>query len=420
MFNHKKYFGKPLSDIQRRKTGQCDRRIPSLVYVCVMYLSEPEHVCSEGLFRKCGEETEIEKVKKIINSKSCIGQKSILIKAFDQDVNICTSILKKFLYELPTPLISATSALALPQIIEQNKADELFHLMDHQSADIFVFLLIFLNYVTKYSRENKMTAQNLAICLSPVFCRIGPNTQPSHLVIQEALCLLIQNPEKYCPRNLYETFKVPFQYFLSNTNLQDQKQQEKRMKEERQKIMTPEIQTESDIFDYVMKDRKMFQRPQDWNDMNYAQLVQEYEAMKLASSYYLYNQYIVKDQWPNQSGFESIMNSISQLKMILKQKEGQMQPDCFHTYNVPTSISDLSMFPKTVNELAAFVADIQTEIMTIQQRINKMPDPVTLKRNNDIHTFAERKCLIAKQGHCLRINDVIRQNIEILLRNASL
>ena len=38
LFKHSKYFGKPLADIQRRKTGQCDRRIPSLVYVCVMYL----------------------------------------------------------------------------------------------------------------------------------------------------------------------------------------------------------------------------------------------------------------------------------------------------------------------------------------------------------------------------------------------
>ena len=94
-FRTRKYFGEHLKVVEKRKTAQCDNRIPSLVYLCVTYLSQPEHVTVEGIFRLSAEKSKVEHMKNIINTKSVFGCKKILIHAFDQDIHLCTSILKK-------------------------------------------------------------------------------------------------------------------------------------------------------------------------------------------------------------------------------------------------------------------------------------------------------------------------------------
>ncbi|BFU24638.1 RhoGAP domain containing protein [Entamoeba histolytica HM-1:IMSS-B] len=406
-FRQHKYFGTPLSNIQRRKTGQCDHRIPSLVYLCVMYICEPEHITQQGLFRLSAQAHEIEKVKKIIDQKSCLGSKSILIKAFDKDLGICTAILKKFLYELPTPLIPQTNIKYLRDLNNNPpSASRLFSTLDPAAADILSFILIFLNYITKFSNKNKMNATNLAVCFAPVLTRPSDSTLVELNSIKTYIEILIEHCDKLIPPQLYEVFCVPFKTFWKN----DAERQKKIVH------VLPQIETSKEIYDYVLQDRLLYHRSDEWKDMTYSQLIQEYEAFKLAASYFLYNQYFVNGKWPEDNTFHGVMMLIDQLKKKIKENESQVQPDCFHSYNISQSEKEIAL-PNTCEELASFIADIQTEIITIQQRLDQMPDHIILKKNGDIHTLAERKCLIVKQQHCARVNNYIIDHInEILIQ----
>jgi len=62
----------------------------------------------------------------------------------------------------------------------------------------------------------------------------------------------------------------------------------------------------------------------------------EYEAMKVATSCYLYSKYYSKGIWPDDNDGEckDVMNLIVKLKEELKEKKKEIKPDCMLSYNV--------------------------------------------------------------------------------------
>ncbi|KAL7722056.1 Rho-GAP domain-containing protein [Entamoeba marina] len=316
-FRSRKYFGEPLENIQRRKTGQYNHRLPSLVHLCGTYLSEPNHVKVEGIFRHSAETNKIEKVKKIINTKSVVGSKAVLIRAFDEDIHICTSVLKQFLVELPIPVIDHNNIPKLKRIVSSSNAQslayDLFSSLPQSSADLLAYLLIFLNYVTSFSAYNKMDAHGLAVCFTPALIRLNPNSEDYYSVdtFVSAIKILITQSKQLIPRSIYSVFCVAFATVPSMVS--PQKQQKQQIQQTKVSPV-PNIHTQEDILDYVCQDRQLFHRPQQWADMSYPQLMQEYMALKTATSCFYYNSYFKTGTWPDDNDCLNVLNTITELK----------------------------------------------------------------------------------------------------------
>ncbi|KAL7722055.1 hypothetical protein QTN25_000826 [Entamoeba marina] len=93
-------------------------------------------------------------------------------------------------------------------------------------------------------------------------------------------------------------------------------------------------------------------------------------------------------------------------------------PDTFRSYHVSSKETELAL-PQTLDSLASFVSDVQTEMINIQGKMNALPDQTTLLERNDHHTLAERKLLVAKLTHCYRINEYVKNNIDSILMKTS-
>ncbi len=89
-------FGASLSWIKNNNNGQ---DIPPIMNVCMDFLSKPDNLETEGVFRKSGNAAQIRELMAKIN-------KGETIVFSEGDVHIAAVILKTFLKELQEPLLT--------------------------------------------------------------------------------------------------------------------------------------------------------------------------------------------------------------------------------------------------------------------------------------------------------------------------
>ncbi|KAF7647527.1 hypothetical protein LDENG_00171260 [Lucifuga dentata] len=126
-----------------------------------------------GLYRLCGSAA----VKKELRDWFERNSSAVcLSEDFYPDINVITGILKDYLRELPSPLITRTlyqvvrEAMALrppPPELEQSTVELLACLPPPERATLSL-LLDHLSLVASFSSANRMTHQNLAVCFGPV------------------------------------------------------------------------------------------------------------------------------------------------------------------------------------------------------------------------------------------------------------
>uniref|UniRef100_A0A8C2EN95 Synapse defective Rho GTPase homolog 1 n=1 Tax=Cyprinus carpio TaxID=7962 RepID=A0A8C2EN95_CYPCA len=131
-----------------------------------------------GLYRLCGSAA----VKKEL--RDAFERDSAAVTLNDElypDVNVITGILKDYLRELPSPLITRTLYEVVLEAMmvrpacrntsdaqrSQNTVSLLQCLPEAERATLS-FLLDHLSLVASYSDSNRMTCQNLAVCFGPV------------------------------------------------------------------------------------------------------------------------------------------------------------------------------------------------------------------------------------------------------------
>ncbi|ORY57651.1 RhoGAP-domain-containing protein, partial [Neocallimastix californiae] len=152
----------------------------------------------EGIFRKNGN---IRRLKALTES---LDQNPENIN-FDEDNSIqLAALLKKFLRELPEPLLTFKLHKIFIQSQKQNDENKRFKII--QSActllpkcnrDLLEVLLIFLKEVASYSSQNKMDIDNLATIIAPTICYSkskDPIKDDSFLAI-EALKMMMLNQD---------------------------------------------------------------------------------------------------------------------------------------------------------------------------------------------------------------------------------
>jgi len=166
----------------------------------------------EGIFRKNGN---IRRLKALTES---LDQNPENIN-FDEDNSIqLAALLKKFLRELPEPLLTFKLHKIFIQSQKQNDENKRFKII--QSActllpkcnrDLLEVLLIFLKEVASYSSQNKMDIDNLATIIAPTICYSkskDPIKDDSFLAI-EALKMMMLNQDKIwiVPYDINNVFK---------------------------------------------------------------------------------------------------------------------------------------------------------------------------------------------------------------------
>lgn len=116
-------------------------------------------VDTEGIFRLAGEQTEIKRIKEMMNNK-----------VFDNktnDVNAIASLVKIWFRELPTPILNALPQEAIMSFHDANDCVAAYRSLPEPNKTLLDWLLAFMTVVVSRSSVNKMTAQNLAIVVAP-------------------------------------------------------------------------------------------------------------------------------------------------------------------------------------------------------------------------------------------------------------
>ncbi|NXX99966.1 SYDE2 protein, partial [Centropus bengalensis] len=156
--------------VEREKTPS---KVPLLIQKCLAEI-EKRGLKVVGLYRLCGSAA----VKKDL--RDAFERDSAAVTLSEQlypDINVITGILKDYLRELPTPLITSTlyhvvleaMAKRAPRATpgEGNAVALLGCLPDVEKATL-TRLLDHLSLVASYHLFNRMTPQNLAVCFGPV------------------------------------------------------------------------------------------------------------------------------------------------------------------------------------------------------------------------------------------------------------
>ncbi|XP_067225345.1 rho GTPase-activating protein SYDE1 [Chanodichthys erythropterus] len=152
-------------------------KVPLIIQKCVSEI-ERRGLRVVGLYRLCGSAA----VKKEL--RDAFEKDSAAVTLNDElypDVNVITGILKDYLRELPSPLITRTlyevvleAMMVRPACRNNSDAQRsqntvaLLQCLPEPERATLSFLLDHLSLVASYSDSNRMTCQNLAVCFGPV------------------------------------------------------------------------------------------------------------------------------------------------------------------------------------------------------------------------------------------------------------
>ncbi|KAG5897372.1 hypothetical protein JTB14_022080 [Gonioctena quinquepunctata] len=223
----RRVFGTSLKE-HLRITG---KRIAYPLEICITALSE-YGMSEEGLFRVAASTSKVKRLKAAIDS----GCLTVLIPEY-RDVHTLASLLKLYLRELPEPLLTYhlhKDWLEAAQMSENKRLHVVKGLIDklpQENHDNLSYLFQFLSKLTKHP-ENKMTASNIAIVLSPnllwnkhedLNVNIGNCVTINVLVelfVKESDILFPDDVSKYVTLDMFQDEDTSSNFKASNSNLE--------------------------------------------------------------------------------------------------------------------------------------------------------------------------------------------------------
>ncbi|XP_053155141.1 rho GTPase-activating protein SYDE1 isoform X2 [Hemicordylus capensis] len=173
-------FGVKLSQLVEREGAIV--KVPLLIQKCVDQI-EKRGLKVEGLYRLCGSAAMKKELRDAFERDSAAV---VLSEDLYPDINVITGILKDYLRELPTPLITnllyqvvleAMSKRVAEQ--ETEKATALLDCLPEAEKATLIMLLDHLSRVASFHIFNRMNAQNLAVCFGPVL--LSQSTEESRV-----------------------------------------------------------------------------------------------------------------------------------------------------------------------------------------------------------------------------------------------
>ncbi|KAI9655193.1 MAG: hypothetical protein M1829_000689 [Trizodia sp. TS-e1964] len=165
-------FGAPLAEVAMfaRPVG-INVFLPAVVYRCIEYLDAKDAASEEGLFRLSGSNVVIKGLRERFNTE---GDVNFLAEDHYFDVHAVASLLKMYLRELPSTVLTRDLHLDFLKVLELDDADSkilalniLVHKLPPANWALLRVLSAFLINVVTNSAVNKMNVRNVGIVFSP-------------------------------------------------------------------------------------------------------------------------------------------------------------------------------------------------------------------------------------------------------------
>lgn len=145
--------------------------LPSVVYRSIQYLDSKDATEEEGIFRLSGSNVVIKQLRERFNTE---GDVNLVTDEQYYDIHAVASLLKLYLRELPTTILTRDLHMEFLQTMEiQDRGQKLASLnelalrLPLPNATLLKYLIAFLIKIINNSDMNKMTVRNVGIVFSP-------------------------------------------------------------------------------------------------------------------------------------------------------------------------------------------------------------------------------------------------------------
>ncbi|KAJ2973156.1 hypothetical protein NUW58_g9009 [Xylaria curta] len=155
-------FGAPLAEAVRY-CGPVDTNVPlpAVVYRCIQYLDLKNAILEEGIFRLSGSNVVIKQLRERFNQE---GDVNILTDETYYDIHAVASLLKLYLRELPTTILTRDLHMQFVAVTEMTDhgekiaaLSELVQRLPLANETLLKYLISFLIKIINHSDMNKMT-----------------------------------------------------------------------------------------------------------------------------------------------------------------------------------------------------------------------------------------------------------------------
>ncbi|KAJ8099652.1 hypothetical protein POJ06DRAFT_114059 [Lipomyces tetrasporus] len=146
-------------------------KLPSVVYRCIEYLDSKDAAKEEGIFRLSGSSTVIRALKERFNTDADVN---LVEDGVNYDVHAVAGLLKLYLRELPTNVLTEDLKVEFVQSIEIPNRQSRLHMfyvllrqLPPENYSLLKALSRFLIKIVDKSNQNKMNIRNIGIVFAP-------------------------------------------------------------------------------------------------------------------------------------------------------------------------------------------------------------------------------------------------------------
>ncbi|KAF4933457.1 putative Rho-type GTPase-activating protein 2 [Colletotrichum fructicola] len=165
-------FGAPLAEAVRyNHPVDVNVPLPAVVYRCIQYLDAKNAILEEGIFRLSGSNVVIKQLRERFNVE---GDVNLVTDETYYDIHAVASLLKLYLRELPTTILTRDLHLEFLAVTEMSglkekifALSELVQRLPQANATLLKYLIAFLIKIINNADMNKMTVRNVGIVFSP-------------------------------------------------------------------------------------------------------------------------------------------------------------------------------------------------------------------------------------------------------------
>ncbi|KAF9879714.1 RhoGAP domain-containing protein [Colletotrichum karsti] len=165
-------FGAPLAEAVRyNHPVDVNVPLPAVVYRCIQYLDAKNAILEEGIFRLSGSNVVIKQLRERFNTE---GDVNLVTDETYYDIHAVASLLKLYLRELPTTILTRDLHLEFLAVTEMSglkekiyALSELVQRLPQANATLLKYLIAFLIKIINNADMNKMTVRNVGIVFSP-------------------------------------------------------------------------------------------------------------------------------------------------------------------------------------------------------------------------------------------------------------